>query len=122
VAWVWIGVIVVIFGTGLLWSKRCSGSVADPRLVAVRQRIQTDDACGGCQVKRKFQLLVVCATVVVLMGADNHSARYENLGSKIMCSCGCGRCAEVQSRGLSQFCKDAQALEAQVDETAIGHR
>jgi len=70
-------------------------------------------------VKRTFQLLVVCATVVVLMGADNHSARYDNLGSKIMCSCGCGqmllKCNHV---GCPNSAKMLKQLKAEVDETA----
>jgi cytochrome c-type biogenesis protein CcmH/NrfF len=70
-------------------------------------------------VKRTFQLLVVCATVVVLMGADNHSARYDNLGSKIMCSCGCGqmllKCNHV---GCPNSAKMLKQLKAEVDKTA----
>jgi cytochrome c-type biogenesis protein CcmH len=33
-------------------------------------------------------LLLPCA-LVLLMGADNQEARYQKLGSKIMCTCGC---------------------------------
>ena len=70
-------------------------------------------------MKRTFQLLVVCATVVVLMGVDNHSARYDNLGSKIMCSCGCGqmllKCNHV---GCPNSAKMLKQLKAEVDETA----
>lgn len=70
-------------------------------------------------MKRTFQLLVVCATVVVLMGADNHSARYDNLGSKIMCSCGCGqmllKCNHV---GCPNSAKMLKQLKAEVDKTA----
>jgi cytochrome c-type biogenesis protein CcmH/NrfF len=40
-------------------------------------------------MKRLGQLLVLFCTIGLLMGADN--ARYENLGSKIMCTCGCGQ-------------------------------
>jgi cytochrome c-type biogenesis protein CcmH/NrfF len=29
--------------------------------------------------------------VVLLMGADNQEARFQNLGSKIMCTCGCSQ-------------------------------
>lgn len=40
-------------------------------------------------MKRLAQITVLLFSVAFLMGADN--ARYENLGSKIMCTCGCGQ-------------------------------
>jgi cytochrome c-type biogenesis protein CcmH len=40
-------------------------------------------------MKRFAQFLVLLCTVGFLMGADN--PRYENIGSKIMCTCGCGQ-------------------------------
>ena len=41
-------------------------------------------------MKRKVaQLLIIPCMVVLLMGADNQEARYQKLGSKIMCTCGC---------------------------------
>jgi hypothetical protein len=38
-------------------------------------------------MKRLAKLLLLPCLVMVLMGADNQEARYQNLGSKIMCSC-----------------------------------
>jgi cytochrome c-type biogenesis protein CcmH/NrfF len=40
-------------------------------------------------MKRFMRLLVVLCAVGLLMGADN--PRYENVGGKIMCTCGCGQ-------------------------------
>jgi cytochrome c-type biogenesis protein CcmH/NrfF len=40
-------------------------------------------------MKRFGQVLVLLCTVGFLMGADN--PRYENIGGKIMCTCGCGQ-------------------------------
>jgi cytochrome c-type biogenesis protein CcmH/NrfF len=40
-------------------------------------------------VKRTAQLLLVTCMVVLLMGADNQEARFQKLGGKIMCTCGC---------------------------------
>jgi cytochrome c-type biogenesis protein CcmH len=40
-------------------------------------------------MKRTAQLLLVACMVVLLMGADNQEARFQKLGSKIMCTCGC---------------------------------
>lgn len=40
-------------------------------------------------MKRLAEVLLLCAAVTLLMGADTQNARYEKLGSKIMCTCGC---------------------------------
>jgi cytochrome c-type biogenesis protein CcmH len=40
-------------------------------------------------VKRILQSLLLPLALVLLMGADNQEARYKNVGSKIMCTCGC---------------------------------
>jgi cytochrome c-type biogenesis protein CcmH/NrfF len=68
-------------------------------------------------VNRAFRLVFVCAAVVLLTGADNHTARYEKLGSKIMCSCGCGqmllKCNHV---GCPNSAKMIKQLNAQVGE------
>src|SRR5215471_6741573 len=40
-------------------------------------------------MKRAIQLLLVACMVVLLMGADNQDARFQKLGGKIMCTCGC---------------------------------
>ena len=42
-------------------------------------------------MKRTAQLLLVACMVVLLMGADNQEARFQKLGSKIMCTCGCAQ-------------------------------
>jgi len=40
-------------------------------------------------MKRAIQLLLCACMVVLLMGADNQEARFQKLGSKIMCTCSC---------------------------------
>jgi cytochrome c-type biogenesis protein CcmH/NrfF len=40
-------------------------------------------------MKRGARLLILPLMAVLLMGADNQEARYQKLGSKIMCTCGC---------------------------------
>jgi cytochrome c-type biogenesis protein CcmH len=40
-------------------------------------------------MKRILQSLLLPLALVLLMGADNQEARYQKLGSKIMCTCGC---------------------------------
>jgi cytochrome c-type biogenesis protein CcmH len=42
-------------------------------------------------MKRLAKLLLLPCLVVLLMGADNQEARFQSLGGKIMCSCGCAQ-------------------------------
>jgi cytochrome c-type biogenesis protein CcmH/NrfF len=67
-------------------------------------------------MKRVAQILLLCFALVLLMGADN--ARYENLGGKIMCTCGCGqmllKCNHV---GCPNSEKMIRQLRAQVAKT-----
>ena len=42
-------------------------------------------------MKRLGRLLMVPCLVVLLMGADQQEARYQNLGGKIMCTCSCAQ-------------------------------
>jgi cytochrome c-type biogenesis protein CcmH/NrfF len=42
-------------------------------------------------VKRLLKLLLLPCIVLVLMGADNQEARFQELGGKIMCTCGCSQ-------------------------------
>jgi hypothetical protein len=40
-------------------------------------------------MKRLAEILLLCLAVTLMMGADTANARYERLGSKIMCTCSC---------------------------------
>ena len=42
-------------------------------------------------MRRLAKLLLLPFLVVLLMGADNQDARYQNLGGKIMCTCSCAQ-------------------------------
>src|SRR5438270_1173140 len=42
-------------------------------------------------MKRASQILLLTLSIGVLMGSDSQAVRYEKLGSKIMCTCGCGQ-------------------------------
>lgn len=68
-------------------------------------------------MKRVVRLLFLFCMVGSLMAADNN-ARYENLGSKIMCTCGCGemllKCNHV---GCPNSAKMIQQLRTQVAST-----
>ena len=68
-------------------------------------------------MKRLAQITVLLCSVAFLMGAD--SSRYENIGGKIMCTCGCGqmllKCNHV---GCPNSEKMTQQLRAQVAATS----
>jgi cytochrome c-type biogenesis protein CcmH/NrfF len=42
-------------------------------------------------MKKTLKLLLLPCLVVLLMGADNQEARFQNLGNKIMCTCSCAQ-------------------------------
>jgi hypothetical protein len=42
-------------------------------------------------MKRLAEILLLCVAVTLMMGADTANARYERLGSKIMCTCSCAQ-------------------------------
>jgi len=42
-------------------------------------------------MKRILKLLLIPLALVLLMGADNHDARFQKVGGKIMCTCSCAQ-------------------------------
>jgi len=42
-------------------------------------------------VKKILKTLLLPCALVLLMGADNQEARFQNLGGKIMCTCSCAQ-------------------------------
>jgi cytochrome c-type biogenesis protein CcmH/NrfF len=64
-------------------------------------------------VKSVAKLLFLPCLVVLLMGADNQEARFQNLGSKIMCSCGCSqmllKCNHVGCPNSDQMIRQLRA-------------
>lgn len=42
-------------------------------------------------MKRLAEILLLCCATVLLMGADSESVRYNRIGGKIMCTCGCAQ-------------------------------
>lgn len=69
-------------------------------------------------MKRLLKLLLLPCVVVLLMGADNQDARFEELGSKIMCTCSCAqmllKCNHV---GCPNSDRMRRELKAQVNST-----
>ena len=42
-------------------------------------------------VRRALHTLILCAAVFLFMGAGDDSARFKDLGHRMMCTCGCGQ-------------------------------
>jgi cytochrome c-type biogenesis protein CcmH/NrfF len=59
------------------------------------------------------RLLILPCMAVLLMGADNQEARYQNIGGKIMCSCGCAqmllKCNHVGCPNSDQMIRELRA-------------
>jgi cytochrome c-type biogenesis protein CcmH/NrfF len=64
-------------------------------------------------MKKLFKALLLPCALVLLMGADNQEARYQNLGGKIMCSCGCAqmllKCNHVGCPNSDQMIRELRA-------------
>ncbi|HEX4603716.1 MAG TPA: cytochrome c-type biogenesis protein CcmH [Candidatus Angelobacter sp.] len=64
-------------------------------------------------MKRLAKVLLLPCLVIALMGADNQEARYQNLGGKIMCSCGCAqmllKCNHVGCPNSDQMTRELRA-------------
>lgn len=65
-------------------------------------------------MKRLLKLLLVPCIIVVLMGADNQEARFQNLGGKIMCTCSCTqmllKCNHVGCPNSDRMIRELHAL------------
>ncbi len=70
-------------------------------------------------MKRLMRILVLPFALVLLMGADNQEARYQNIGGKIMCTCGCAqmllKCNHVGCPNSAQMIKE---LRTNVNQTS----
>ncbi|MGZ4853958.1 MAG: cytochrome c-type biogenesis protein CcmH [Candidatus Angelobacter sp.] len=64
-------------------------------------------------MKKILQSLLLPCALVLLMGADNQEARYQNLGGKIMCTCGCSqmllKCNHVGCPNSDQMIRELRA-------------
>lgn len=65
-------------------------------------------------MKQVAQLLLLGYVVVMLMGADAKEARFQRLGDKIMCSCGCAemllKCNHVGCPNSDRMIRELHAL------------
>lgn len=64
-------------------------------------------------MKRLAEILLLCLAVTLLMGADNQNERYERLGGKIMCACGCSqmllKCNHVGCQNSDRMIRELRA-------------
>ena len=64
-------------------------------------------------MKKILKALLLPCVLVLLMGADNQEARFQNLGGKIMCSCGCAqmllKCNHVGCPNSAQMISELRA-------------
>ena len=64
-------------------------------------------------MKRIARLLILPCMAILLMGADNQEARYQNIGGKIMCSCSCAqmllKCNHVGCPNSAQMIRELRA-------------
>ena len=75
-------------------------------------------------MKKFLKLLLLPCALVLLMGADNQEARFQNLGGKIMCSCGCAqmllKCNHVGCPNSDQMIRELRANVARTkDDEAV---
>lgn len=65
-------------------------------------------------MKRLAEVLLLCAAVSLLVGADTANERFERLGGKIMCTCGCAqmllKCNHVNCPNSGRMIPQLRAL------------
>jgi cytochrome c-type biogenesis protein CcmH len=47
--------------------------------------------CQSRTIRRAFQILILTSSVFLFLGAGDDSARFKDLGHRMMCTCGCGQ-------------------------------
>jgi len=68
------------------------------------------------RARRTFQILILTAAVFLLMGAGDNSARFKDLGHRMMCTCGCGQVLlECNHVGCQSSDKMRDQLQAAID-------
>ncbi len=60
-------------------------------------------------LKRLFQVLVISLSATIMLGAGDPSTRFDKLGHKLMCTCGC---AEILLECNHMGCPDSPGLIA----------
>ena len=62
---------------------------------------------------RAGRIFALCLVAVLVMGASDNAARFDDLGHKMMCTCGCGQvllqCNHLGCPGLARESEELQA-------------
>ena len=67
-------------------------AAADGGRAALQGRVTRRPGIGAsAPAHRALQAFVLCALVVLLLGAGDPDARFRDLGHRMMCTCGCGQ-------------------------------
>jgi cytochrome c-type biogenesis protein CcmH/NrfF len=83
-----------------------------------------DQACGAPEgapfqskaLRRAFQALILAAAIFLFMGAGDDSARFKDLGHRMMCACGCSQILlECNHVGCTYSDKMRDQLQAALD-------
>ena len=74
--------------------------------------------------RRLVELLLLSCAVALLMGADTSDARFQRLGDKIMCSCGCAqmllKCNHIGCQNSARMIGELHALTGTSGGVSIG--
>jgi cytochrome c-type biogenesis protein CcmH len=69
-------------------------------------------------MRKTAEILLLCTAIALLMGADANDARFQRLGDKIMCSCGCAqmllKCNHVGCPNSARMIGELRALTGAV--------
>ncbi len=68
-------------------AQRFSAAMSAPPLPALAAEGQRP----GKSARRAFHALILTAAVFLFMGAGDDTARFKDLGHRLMCTCGCGQ-------------------------------
>jgi cytochrome c-type biogenesis protein CcmH/NrfF len=67
-------------------------------------------------IVRSLQIIVVCASLFLFLGAGDADARFKDLGHRMMCACGCGQILlECNHVGCTYSDKMRNQLMASID-------
>src|SRR5262249_42568153 len=117
VSFVWLGVFILVFGTSLALVPKAVKATVPTTAVTVAAGGERGSWEPGGGRKRSAVwrgASFLCCAVVLLMGADTKEARFQRLGGKIMCSCGCAemllQCNHVGCPNSDRMIRELHAL------------
>jgi len=93
-------------------AQRFSAAIRTPLSPA----LAADDRRNENSARRLFHTAILCAAVFLFMGAGDDSARFKDLGHRMMCTCGCGQVLlECNHVGCQSSDKMRDQLQAALD-------